>query len=215
VSTNDERLGDDPSIPVISVYGYLLGDAFVGFGTRLGNGCTTGHGICGLARLSKRSIVAVCTFMASAFCTAALTAPDNQAFSKGTEFLRTDTVPTFFHRWLGFGISMPIVLSTFFALYYNLVWKKSSQENSDGASKFRESNVTMAESTNHPEEETSVDIAVDDPENPSNDSISTSGEGEQQASNDDQPLKCDDGLRKLLPAMLSGAILRWVWLSAK
>jgi uncharacterized membrane protein YedE/YeeE len=62
--TNDERLGNDPSIPVISVYGYLLGGAFVGFGTRLGNGCTTGHGLCGLARLSKRSIVVVLTFMA-------------------------------------------------------------------------------------------------------------------------------------------------------
>lgn len=36
----------------------------VGFGTRLGNGCTSGHGICGLARLSKRSLVAVLVFMA-------------------------------------------------------------------------------------------------------------------------------------------------------
>lgn len=36
----------------------------VGFGTRLGNGCTSGHGICGLARLSKRSLVAAFVFMA-------------------------------------------------------------------------------------------------------------------------------------------------------
>lgn len=35
----------------------------VGFGTRLGSGCTSGHGICGLPRLSMRSFVAVCTFM--------------------------------------------------------------------------------------------------------------------------------------------------------
>ena len=35
-----------------------------GFGTRMGNGCTSGHGICGLARLSPRSLAAVCTFMA-------------------------------------------------------------------------------------------------------------------------------------------------------
>lgn len=41
----------------------------VGFGTRLGNGCTSGHGICGLARLSKRSLVAVATFMATGFVT--------------------------------------------------------------------------------------------------------------------------------------------------
>ncbi len=38
----------------------------VGMGTRLGNGCTSGHGICGIGRLSKRSIVATCVFMAVA-----------------------------------------------------------------------------------------------------------------------------------------------------
>ncbi|HCE3509709.1 TPA: YeeE/YedE family protein [Vibrio parahaemolyticus] len=38
----------------------------VGIGTRLGNGCTSGHGICGMGRLSKRSIVATCVFMAVA-----------------------------------------------------------------------------------------------------------------------------------------------------
>ena len=41
----------------------------VGFGTRLGNGCTSGHGICGLARLSKRSLAAVLTFMGSGVAT--------------------------------------------------------------------------------------------------------------------------------------------------
>lgn len=35
----------------------------VGFGTRLGNGCTSGHGVCGLSRLSRRSLVSVGTFM--------------------------------------------------------------------------------------------------------------------------------------------------------
>jgi uncharacterized membrane protein YedE/YeeE len=35
----------------------------VGFGTRLGNGCTSGHGVCGIGRLSKRSIVATIVFM--------------------------------------------------------------------------------------------------------------------------------------------------------
>ena len=38
----------------------------VGFGTRLGNGCTSGHGVCGLARLSKRSLTAVAVFVVSA-----------------------------------------------------------------------------------------------------------------------------------------------------
>lgn len=41
----------------------------VGFGTRLGSGCTSGHGVCGLARLSKRSLVAVLAFMGAGFVT--------------------------------------------------------------------------------------------------------------------------------------------------
>ena len=41
----------------------------VGFGTRLGTGCTSGHGICGISRLSPRSIVATAAFMASGFAT--------------------------------------------------------------------------------------------------------------------------------------------------
>jgi len=39
----------------------------VGFGTRLGSGCTSGHGVCGLSRLSPRSLVATGTFMAAGF----------------------------------------------------------------------------------------------------------------------------------------------------
>lgn len=46
--------------------GLLIASGFlVGFGTRLGNGCTSGHGICGIGRLSKRSIIATMVFMAS------------------------------------------------------------------------------------------------------------------------------------------------------
>jgi uncharacterized membrane protein YedE/YeeE len=57
------------SSPVILVVGGLL----VGFGTRLGSGCTSGHGVCGLARLSPRSIVATMTFMAVAAATVFVT----------------------------------------------------------------------------------------------------------------------------------------------
>lgn len=46
-----------------------LGGLFVGYGTRLGSGCTSGHGVCGVARLSKRSLVATSTFMATAIVT--------------------------------------------------------------------------------------------------------------------------------------------------
>jgi len=47
----------------------VIAGLLVGFGTRLGNGCTSGHGVCGLARLSRRSLVAVVVFMLSAMVT--------------------------------------------------------------------------------------------------------------------------------------------------
>lgn len=45
----------------------------IGFGTKIGNGCTSGHGVCGIARLSKRSIVAVAVFFSVAIVTVAIT----------------------------------------------------------------------------------------------------------------------------------------------
>ena len=41
----------------------VIGGILVGIGTKLGNGCTSGHGVCGIARLSKRSVIATITFM--------------------------------------------------------------------------------------------------------------------------------------------------------
>jgi len=52
------------SLPTTLVAGLL-----VGFGTRLAGGCTSGHGICGIARLSKRSIAATIVFIAAAMLT--------------------------------------------------------------------------------------------------------------------------------------------------
>ena len=49
--------------------GLVIAGLLVGFGTRMGNGCTSGHGVCGIGRLSMRSIVAVATFMATAIAT--------------------------------------------------------------------------------------------------------------------------------------------------
>ncbi len=54
----------DMSWPQLAIAGLL-----VGFGTRLGSGCTSGHGICGLSRLSPRSLVATLTFMFAGFVT--------------------------------------------------------------------------------------------------------------------------------------------------
>jgi uncharacterized membrane protein YedE/YeeE len=47
----------------------LIGGFLVGYGSRVGSGCTSGHGICGISRLSKRSIVATCNFMTTAVLT--------------------------------------------------------------------------------------------------------------------------------------------------
>ncbi|UCI06793.1 YeeE/YedE family protein [Mesorhizobium sp. B1-1-8] len=55
------------SLPLIMIAGLL-----VGFGSRMGSGCTSGHGVMGLARLSPRSIVAVLTFVASGVLAVAL-----------------------------------------------------------------------------------------------------------------------------------------------
>jgi uncharacterized membrane protein YedE/YeeE len=55
------------SLPLLAGAGLL-----VGVGTRLANGCTSGHGVCGLSRRSKRSLVATLSFMATGFITATL-----------------------------------------------------------------------------------------------------------------------------------------------
>jgi len=66
--TNRIGFGPGPAIaadwPLIICAGLL-----VGFGTRLGGGCTSGHGVCGLARFSPRSIVATAIFMATGVAT--------------------------------------------------------------------------------------------------------------------------------------------------
>lgn len=49
--------------------GLLAAGLLVGFGTRYGSGCTSGHGVCGISRLSPRSIVATLAFMAAGFAT--------------------------------------------------------------------------------------------------------------------------------------------------
>lgn len=54
-------------------WGWLVaGGLFVGYGTRLGSGCTSGHGVCGMSRLSPRSLVATGVFIAAGIATVAL-----------------------------------------------------------------------------------------------------------------------------------------------
>jgi uncharacterized membrane protein YedE/YeeE len=55
---------------VRSIAAVVIAGLLVGYGTRLGNGCTSGHGVCGVSRGSGRSLVAVVTFMATGAITA-------------------------------------------------------------------------------------------------------------------------------------------------
>ncbi|MBX3639621.1 MAG: YeeE/YedE family protein [Nitrosomonas sp.] len=59
------------SLPAVQIQAsdmmLVIAGVLVGFGTRLGSGCTSGHGVCGMARLSPRSIVATLIFMSTGF----------------------------------------------------------------------------------------------------------------------------------------------------
>ncbi len=59
-----------PAVSFAGGYGWMLvSGGLVGVGTQLGSGCTSGHGVCGLANLSRRSLVATLTFMGVAVAT--------------------------------------------------------------------------------------------------------------------------------------------------
>ena len=62
--------GSFPSVTIAAAWPPVLAAGLaVGIGTRMGSGCTSGHGVCGIARLSPRSIAATLTFMVTAFAT--------------------------------------------------------------------------------------------------------------------------------------------------
>lgn len=63
---------ETPEITLGTVARLLIGGCLVGLGTRFANGCTSGHGVCGLARFSPRSLAAVLSFMGAGFVTVAL-----------------------------------------------------------------------------------------------------------------------------------------------
>lgn len=66
-------LHDAPtSMDELDIWRLVLGGLLVGFGVRLGGGCTSGHGVCGMSRMSARSFVATFVFMAMGIATVAL-----------------------------------------------------------------------------------------------------------------------------------------------
>lgn len=94
-SYKDIYLFDSPQVFIagLDLVGWIVAGFLVGFGTKLGNGCTSGHGVCGIPRFSSRSIVAVAIFMASAMAVA--TFRYNEPFMARTiwttETARSDT----------------------------------------------------------------------------------------------------------------------------
>lgn len=65
--------GAQPPFVITERWGLIiLGGLLVGFGTRLGSGCTSGHGVCGLSRLSPRSMASVALFMGVGMATVAI-----------------------------------------------------------------------------------------------------------------------------------------------
>lgn len=62
-----------PAVTIVSPWPLILiAGLLVGFGTRMGSGCTSGHGIMGLARFSRRSIAATATFLITGICAATI-----------------------------------------------------------------------------------------------------------------------------------------------
>ena len=66
--TTDWKAAEFAPWPALVVAGLI-----VGFGTRMGSGCTSGHGVCGVSRLSQRSMLATATFIAAGIATVAVT----------------------------------------------------------------------------------------------------------------------------------------------
>mmetsp|Transcript_2767 Transcript_2767/g.7265 ORF Transcript_2767/g.7265 Transcript_2767/m.7265 type:complete len:422 (-) Transcript_2767:59-1324(-) len=92
---------------VAAVSGFLAG-----FGTKMANGCTAGHGICGLGRMSVRSFVAVCTFMATAFISATLCSPSFPFIERLTRLKESDySYPSRVTEAFGTGLTALFVIA--------------------------------------------------------------------------------------------------------
>lgn len=83
------------------VAAWIIGGFLVGFGTRMGNGCTSGHGVCGLPRIAPRSIAATMSFMATGFGLATLRY-HVPFLTGGTELYGQNYTPVW--RWVALGI---------------------------------------------------------------------------------------------------------------
>jgi len=90
---------------------WILGGILVGLGTKMANGCTSGHGVCGLPRFAPRSIVATMTFMAAGFALATLRYY-YPFLTNGSSF---SSIYTQLWRWFALGF---LVVLNFIAFYF-------------------------------------------------------------------------------------------------
>lgn len=131
-----DKMKSVPGMPFVSTLGYIVSGFLVGFGTKLGNGCTSGHGICGLARLSKRSFAAVMTFMATGFATASLVSSTDNALraSPDLDMFPNDVSSTIASNIcaLGAALSLPIFFKR------NKAPKVTDKDDSDDSLKMKE-----------------------------------------------------------------------------
>jgi uncharacterized membrane protein YedE/YeeE len=102
----------------LSCIGFLLGGLFVGLGTKLANGCTSGHGVCGLPRFAIRSWIAVPTFLITAIITANvrkllnLFSENNQT---GDIYLSNAIFASEYSHWMIMGVVLAVLI--FFTLH--------------------------------------------------------------------------------------------------
>jgi uncharacterized membrane protein YedE/YeeE len=128
----DVRSSEDTSVPIPSSFAYSLAGLLVGFGTRLGNGCTSGHGVCGMGRNSGRSFVAVLTFMATGIATSILTAPTS-SLAEYTSILRTqDRVVEPFNPVVGYALAL-FMATALLTLPLRVLQQKGAMHDSDKA----------------------------------------------------------------------------------
>eukprot|EP00339_Tiarina_fusa_P023293 CAMPEP_0117032132 /NCGR_PEP_ID=MMETSP0472-20121206/23053_1 /TAXON_ID=693140 ORGANISM="Tiarina fusus, Strain LIS" /NCGR_SAMPLE_ID=MMETSP0472 /ASSEMBLY_ACC=CAM_ASM_000603 /LENGTH=368 /DNA_ID=CAMNT_0004740677 /DNA_START=84 /DNA_END=1187 /DNA_ORIENTATION=+ len=104
-----------------------LSGIMAGFGTKMANGCTSGHGISGLGRLSLRSLVAVCTFMGTAFLSASLSSPAFPLIYQRTTIIEEDKYhfPCHAARSVGKALTLSMVLLAI----YSITWQLRSSKN--------------------------------------------------------------------------------------
>ena len=105
----------------ISLFGIGISGFLVGFGTKMGNGCTSGHGVCGLPRLSKRSFCAVSMFMSFGIITAHLKQKINLFSFDDYDFLSLYTIKNiqYYASIACFSLYVLILLITLIQKKYN------------------------------------------------------------------------------------------------